>query len=65
MPRRVLIFLTVLMFASTFACISVFADKAAAQDTLNCTDFTFQEDAQAEFDRDPSDPHNSTPTTTA
>jgi Excalibur calcium-binding domain len=35
-----------------------FAYKAAAQDTLNCSDFTFQEDAQAEFDRDPSDPNN-------
>jgi hypothetical protein len=57
MPRRVLIFLTVIMFASTFACLSVYADKAAAQDTLNCTDFTYQEDAQAELNRDPSDPH--------
>ncbi|GGV99166.1 hypothetical protein GCM10010230_24630 [Streptomyces narbonensis] len=29
---------------------------AHAQD-LDCRDFRFQEDAQAEFDRDPSDPH--------
>ena len=35
-----------------------FAHKAAAQDVLNCTDFTYQEDAQAEFNRDPSDPNN-------
>jgi hypothetical protein len=35
-----------------------FAHKAAAQDAFNCTDFTYQEDAQAVFDRDPSDPNN-------
>jgi hypothetical protein len=35
-----------------------FAHKAAAQDDLNCTDFTYQEDAQDVFDRDPSDPNN-------
>lgn len=29
----------------------------AAADTLDCDDFTFQEDAQAELERDPSDPH--------
>ncbi|MET9955085.1 excalibur calcium-binding protein [Streptomyces sp. NPDC006339] len=29
---------------------------AHAQD-LNCENFLYQEDAQAEFDRDPSDPH--------
>lgn len=29
---------------------------AHAQD-LDCSDFRFQEDAQAEFNRDPSDPH--------
>ena len=28
------------------------------RDTKNCSDFQFQEDAQAEFDRDRSDPHN-------
>src|SRR5215211_1295735 len=58
MQRSSIILLTLLMLASTFACVSVYADKAAAQDTLNCTDFTYQEDAQAVFDRDPSDPHN-------
>lgn len=30
--------------------------SAGAQDEFNCDDFDFQEDAQAEFDRDPSDP---------
>jgi hypothetical protein len=30
---------------------------AGGADTLNCTDFEFQEDAQAVFDADPSDPH--------
>jgi hypothetical protein len=58
MQRRVLIFLTLLAFASTFACISLYADKAAAQTDLNCTDFTYQEDAQAEYNRDRSDPNN-------
>lgn len=33
------------------------ADRRSA-DTLNCSDFPFQEDAQAEFDRDPSDSNN-------
>ncbi|MFE9398170.1 excalibur calcium-binding protein [Streptomyces flavidovirens] len=28
-----------------------------AQPDLDCSDFTFQEEAQAEFNRDPSDPH--------
>jgi hypothetical protein len=35
-----------------------FAHEAAAQDVFNCSDFTYQEDAQAVFDRDPSDPNN-------
>jgi hypothetical protein len=30
---------------------------ALAQDELNCTDFAFQEDAQAEYNSDPSDPN--------
>jgi hypothetical protein len=50
--------LTFLMFASTFACISIYAEKAAAQDVLNCFDFGTQEEAQAELNRDPSDPNN-------
>src|SRR5829696_5288629 len=57
MQRRVLIFLTFLV-ASTFACISLYADKAAAQDIFNCSSFATQEEAQAEFNSDPSDPHN-------
>ncbi len=65
MQRRVLIFLTLLAFASTFACISVYADKAAAQTDLNCSSFATQEEAQAELDRDPSAPTISMPTTTA
>ncbi|OEJ25538.1 hypothetical protein AR457_14760 [Streptomyces agglomeratus] len=28
-----------------------------AQPDLDCSDFAFQEEAQAEFDRDPTDPH--------
>src|SRR5215217_3654265 len=58
MQTRALSFFPLLAFAFTFACVFVYADKAAAQDTLNCSDFTYQEDAQAELDRDPSDPHN-------
>lgn len=30
---------------------------AHAQGDLDCKDFTFREDAQAEFNRDPGDPH--------
>ncbi|MBT2445134.1 excalibur calcium-binding protein [Streptomyces sp. ISL-36] len=33
------------------------AQAAQAQQDLDCRDFTYQEDAQAEFNRDPSDPH--------
>src|SRR5918995_6282612 len=58
MQRRLLIFLTWLMFASTFACISVYADKAAAQTDLNCSSFATQEEAQAVLNSNPSDPNN-------
>jgi hypothetical protein len=34
----------------------VFAPAALAQDPYDCGDFTYQEDAQAVFDQDPSDP---------
>ncbi|MFF6778610.1 excalibur calcium-binding protein [Streptomyces sp. NPDC012637] len=33
------------------------ANVASAQQDLDCVDFAFQEDAQAEFNRDRSDPH--------
>jgi len=33
------------------------AAQAAAQDVLNCSDFDYQEDAQAELARDPDDPN--------
>ncbi|MFE5813615.1 hypothetical protein [Streptomyces sp. NPDC056479] len=33
------------------------AHAAPAGDDLDCRDFTFQEDAQAEFNRDPGDPN--------
>ena len=32
--------------------------RAMAQTDLNCDDFTWREDAQAELDRDPSDPND-------
>lgn len=34
----------------------VVARPAGGQDIYNCDDFQFQEDAQAEYERDPSDP---------
>jgi type II secretory pathway pseudopilin PulG len=58
MQRRVLILLTLLAVASTFACISLYADRAAAQTDLNCSSFATQEEAQAELNRDLSDPNN-------
>jgi hypothetical protein len=33
------------------------AGSAAAQDLYDCSDFTYQEDAQGIYDRDPSDPY--------
>lgn len=36
----------------------VLAPVGGAQDTLNCSNFRFQEDAQLLLDRDRSDPHN-------
>ena len=33
------------------------ATAAMAQEDLNCDDFATQEEAQAEYDADPSDPH--------
>ncbi|MFP3987893.1 excalibur calcium-binding protein [Streptomyces sp. E11-3] len=42
--------------ALAVASIAPLSGVALAQD-LDCADFVFQEDAQAEFDRDPSDPH--------
>ncbi len=56
MQGRALIFLTLLAFAFTFACISVYADKAAAQtDLYDCSDFDTQEEAQAQLL--PGDPY--------
>ncbi|TQK49879.1 hypothetical protein FBY35_0155 [Streptomyces sp. SLBN-118] len=43
--------------ALAVASIAVFSGVAQAQTDLDCRDFTFQEDAQAEFNRDPSDPN--------
>jgi hypothetical protein len=45
-----------LMFLVILA--ACFAHKAAAQDVFNCSDFATQEEAQAELDRDLSDPNN-------
>ncbi len=49
------------MFATAFAVAVIaaipLAGTASGQDTKNCDDFTYQEDAQAEFEKDRSDPH--------
>ncbi|MEU0084679.1 excalibur calcium-binding protein [Streptomyces sp. NPDC006274] len=43
--------------ALAFAFIAPLSGAAHAQPDLDCRDFRFQEDAQAVFDRDRSDPH--------
>src|SRR5215208_5149152 len=58
MQRRSLMVLALLAFSSMFVCIAVSAHKAEAQDIFNCSSFATQEEAQAEFNSDPSDPHN-------
>src|SRR5918993_1565413 len=57
MQRRSLMILALLAFSSMFVCISVSAHKAVAQDIRNCSSFATQEEAQAELNRDPSDPN--------
>ncbi|MDQ8704525.1 excalibur calcium-binding protein [Streptomyces sp. LHD-70] len=42
--------------ALAFASIAPLSEVAHAQVDLDCRDFQFQEDAQAHFDMDPSDP---------
>lgn len=49
---------TAVAILATAASFSMAATATAlAQDDLNCSDFATQEDAQAEYDRDTSDPH--------
>ena len=56
MRIRVLSFFPLLAFAFTFGYISFYADKAAAQtDLYDCSDFTYQEEAQAQLL--PGDPY--------
>jgi hypothetical protein len=50
---RKLSFLTLLCMLGTL----IFAPAALAQDEFNCDDFATQEEAQAVYDQDPSDPH--------
>ncbi|MER6561139.1 excalibur calcium-binding protein [Streptomyces sp. NPDC001027] len=52
MPRRA----TVAGIAAAILTVALLSGVAHAQD-LDCSDFTFQEDAQAVFDQDPSDPN--------
>src|SRR5215211_5663469 len=58
MQRRSLMVLALLAFSSMFVCIAVSAHKAEAQDIFNCSSFATQEEAQAVFNSDPSDPNN-------
>lgn len=43
--------------ALTAAWVLLFASAAGAQGDLDCSDFATQEEAQAVYDQDPSDPH--------
>lgn len=45
-----------LLAALCMAAVFVFAPAAMAQDEFDCSDFDTQEEAQAEFNSDPSDP---------
>src|SRR5215210_3891892 len=58
MQRRSLMILALLTFSSMFVCISVSAHKAEAQNIFNCSSFATQEEAQAVYNSDPSDPNN-------
>ena len=51
---------TALFFATVcwVFCSLLLVGSAVAQDDLNCEDFDSREEAQAELDRDRSDPHN-------
>jgi len=53
----VLLLLFVLSLAATLL-VSGATGPALAQDDLDCADFSSQEEAQAELERDPSDPNN-------
>lgn len=46
-----------LALAGATAVVALQAAPAAAQDQYNCDDFQYQEEAQAVYDEDPSDPH--------
>lgn len=46
-----------LLVALTMMLMMLLASMAVAQEDLNCEDFDTQEEAQAEYDSDPSDPH--------
>ena len=46
-----------LLAAAVLLAAFVLPGTAMAQDAYNCPDFTYQEDAQAVYDADPSDPH--------
>jgi len=47
----------VVFVATLLAALVVFAPVAVAQQDLNCDDFTYQEEAQAVLNQDPSDPN--------
>lgn len=47
----------VIMYTAALVVLLVLAAPAFAQADLDCDDFATQAEAQAELDRDPSDPH--------
>jgi hypothetical protein len=57
MPSRTPLLRATLVTVVSASLALGFASPALAADLYNCSDFTYQEDAQAVYDEDPSDPH--------
>lgn len=55
---RTLVVWTLLLWLGAWPGVGWVAPASAQEDELDCIDFEFQEDAQAELDADPSDPNN-------
>jgi hypothetical protein len=57
MPARSTARLAALAATACATLVLGLTGTASAADALNCSDFTFQEEAQAVYDRDPTDPN--------
>ena len=55
--RRLLLLLATAAMAMLVVAHAAFAQSPAEGDLYDCEDFTYQEDAQAVYDQDPSDPY--------